>query len=40
MQYGLFLKGIGMTLDDAMQFWRAEFTKIIDGDKVKLRFEN
>ena len=35
-QYGLFLKGIGLTLEEAMRFWKTEFTKIIDGDKVCL----
>ena len=34
MQYGLFLKAIGLSLDEAMRFWRAEFTKAMDGDKV------
>ncbi|KAG7252362.1 hypothetical protein CRUP_005758, partial [Coryphaenoides rupestris] len=35
MQYGLFLKGIGLTLDQALQFWRSEFTKgKVDMDKV------
>lgn len=34
MQYGLFLKGIGLTLEDALAFWRAEFTKKIDADRV------
>lgn len=33
-QYGLFLKGIGLSLDEAIKFWRSEFTKIIDGDQV------
>ncbi|KAM6956332.1 DNA primase large subunit [Aplochiton taeniatus] len=34
MQYGLFLKGIGLTLDQALQFWRSEFTKAkVDSDK-------
>uniref|UniRef100_A0A8C7MIJ0 DNA primase subunit 2 n=1 Tax=Oncorhynchus kisutch TaxID=8019 RepID=A0A8C7MIJ0_ONCKI len=27
MQYKLFLKGIGLTLDQALQFWRSEFIK-------------
>ena len=27
MQYGLFLKGIGLGLDDALRFWQREFTK-------------
>lgn len=34
LQYGLFLKGIGLSLDDAMRFWRDEFTKVMDVDKV------
>ncbi len=36
MQYGLFLKGIGMTVDDAMKFWRMEFTMKIDDEKVDI----
>lgn len=35
MQYGLFLKGIGVTLEDALRFWRTEFTKIIDLEKFE-----
>jgi DNA primase large subunit len=35
MQYGLFLKGIGLSLEDAMIFWRDEFTKKIDADKFE-----
>ncbi|XP_072264568.1 DNA primase large subunit [Pyxicephalus adspersus] len=34
MQYGLFLKGIGLTLEQALQFWRLEFTKgKVDSEK-------
>jgi len=33
-QYGLFLKGIGMSLEEALRFWRSEFMRIMDGDKV------
>ena len=33
-QYGLFLKGIGLSLDEAIKFWRSEFSKIIDVDQV------
>ena len=36
-QYGLFLKGIGLSLEEAVKFWRSEFTKIIDGDQVGCR---
>ncbi|CAG9538859.1 unnamed protein product [Cercopithifilaria johnstoni] len=38
MQYGLFLKGIGMTLEDALLFWRAEFTKKLDSDKFDKQY--
>jgi len=34
MQYGLFLKGIGVTLESAIKFWRNEFTKGMSLDKV------
>ena len=34
MQYGLFLKGIGLTLEDSLKFWRQEFSKGIGEDKV------
>lgn len=27
MQYGLFLKGIGVTLEDSLRFWREELTR-------------
>lgn len=30
IQYGLFLKGIGISLSDAMTFWKSEFIKIMD----------
>ncbi|GCB72422.1 hypothetical protein scyTo_0006297 [Scyliorhinus torazame] len=34
MQYGLFLKGIGLTLDQALQFWKSEFIRgKVDPDK-------
>ncbi|XP_023651017.1 DNA primase large subunit [Paramormyrops kingsleyae] len=34
MQYGLFLKGVGLTLDQALQFWRSEFIRgKVDHDK-------
>ncbi|XP_075779792.1 DNA primase large subunit isoform X2 [Pelodiscus sinensis] len=34
IQYGLFLKGIGLTLEQALQFWKSEFIKgKVDADK-------
>ncbi|KAK0083768.1 hypothetical protein PV325_008256 [Microctonus aethiopoides] len=33
LQYGLFLKGIGVKMEDSLQFWRSEFTKKIEPDK-------
>lgn len=33
IQYGLFLKGIGLTLDDSIKFWRTEFTKKIPKEQ-------
>ena len=38
LQYGLFLKGIGVTLEDSLRFWREEFTKIIDLDKFEKQY--
>eukprot|EP00064_Thunnus_orientalis_P010692 superscaffoldBa00001476_g10718 len=37
MQYGLFLKGIGLSLEQALQFWRSEFVRgKVDADKHSL----
>lgn len=36
IQYGLFIKGIGLSLEHSLKFWRDEFTKNIDVDKVRL----
>ncbi|CAK9819568.1 DNA primase large subunit [Anthophora quadrimaculata] len=33
IQYGLFIKGIGVTMEDALDFWKKEFTKKLDADK-------
>ncbi|XP_018468046.1 probable DNA primase large subunit isoform X2 [Raphanus sativus] len=33
MQLGLFLKGVGLKLDDALAFWRAEFTKKVGSER-------
>ncbi|XP_008547743.1 DNA primase large subunit [Microplitis demolitor] len=38
VQYGLFLKGIGVKVDDAMRMWRAEFTKKIEADKFEKEY--
>eukprot|EP00092_Neocalanus_flemingeri_P011576 GFUD01012477.1.p1 GENE.GFUD01012477.1~~GFUD01012477.1.p1 ORF type:complete len:562 (-),score=199.08 GFUD01012477.1:87-1772(-) len=39
LQYGLFLKGIGLTLEDAMKFFRGEFIKRADVDVDKFEKE-
>eukprot|EP00731_Ephydatia_muelleri_P031863 Em0023g370a len=33
LQYGLFLKSIGLPLEEALAFWRREFTKKVDLEK-------
>lgn len=33
MQYGLFLKGIGLSLEDALEFWQTQFTKSMSGEE-------
>ncbi|XP_034941986.1 DNA primase large subunit-like [Chelonus insularis] len=38
VQYALFLKGIGVKLEDSLHFWRAEFTKKIDGEKFEKQY--
>lgn len=35
LQYGLFLKSIGLTLEQALAFWRSEFIKKMEPDKVE-----
>ncbi|TMW43549.1 hypothetical protein DOY81_011373 [Sarcophaga bullata] len=39
MQYGLFLKGIGVTLEDSIKFWREEFCKKMDPDKFAKSYQ-
>lgn len=34
IQYGLFIKGIGLSLEHSLKFWRDEFSKNMDIDKV------
>lgn len=38
LQYGLFLKGIGVTLEDSLRFWRDEFTRIMELDKFEKQY--
>ncbi|XP_004296940.1 PREDICTED: probable DNA primase large subunit [Fragaria vesca subsp. vesca] len=33
MQLGLFLKGVGLKLDDALAFWRAEFSRKVGAER-------
>ncbi|CAA7404687.1 unnamed protein product [Spirodela intermedia] len=33
MQLGLFLKGVGLSLDDALAFWRAEFSQNVGSER-------
>ncbi|WKX90089.1 hypothetical protein Q1695_009154 [Nippostrongylus brasiliensis] len=37
-QYGLFLKALGLSLDEALAFMREEFTKKIDSDKFEKQY--
>lgn len=38
LQYGLFIKGIGLSLEEALIFWRSEFTKVMDVDKFDKQY--
>lgn len=33
LQYGLYLKGIGLSMDESMAFWKKKFAGKIDGEK-------
>ncbi len=35
LQIGLFLKGIGLTMEESLQFWKSEFTRKNDIDTEK-----
>eukprot|EP00039_Didymoeca_costata_P020020 m.339743 g.339743 ORF g.339743 m.339743 type:complete len:526 (-) comp18947_c0_seq1:193-1770(-) len=37
-QFGLFLKGIGLSLEDALLFWRTEFSKKMGVDKFDKQY--
>ncbi|KAI8118945.1 DNA primase large subunit [Lucilia cuprina] len=39
MQYGLFLKGIGVTLEDSIRFWREEFCRKMDPEKFSKSYQ-
>ena len=34
LQYGLYLKHIGVTLEQSLAFWKKEFSQKVDADKV------
>ena len=38
LQYVLFLKEVGLSLDDALRFFKGEFQKKIDGDKFEKQY--
>ena len=39
-QYGLFLKGIGMSMESSLEFFRREFAIRMDSDKVRSKFSS
>lgn len=38
LQLGLFLKGLGFTMDEAMKFWKDEMCKKMDSDKFEKNY--
>ena len=38
MQYGLFLKGIGLSMEDALVFWQREFSKQMSPDEFLKKY--
>jgi DNA primase large subunit len=38
LQYGLFLKGIGLPLEEALVFWQREFTKGCSADEFLKKY--
>lgn len=38
LQYGLFLKGVGLTLDESLYFWKQQFRRKIDGEKFDKQY--
>jgi DNA primase large subunit len=35
LQYGLFLKGIGLSLEDSLNFWKKKFSKLTNEEKFE-----
>ena len=38
MQYGLYLKGIGVSLDDSLKFWSQELCKTMPASKFNKEY--
>lgn len=38
LQYGLFIKGTGLSLDESMQFWKKKFSGKFDGEKFDRQY--
>lgn len=38
LQLGLFIKGLGLTMDETITFWKSEMTKKIDADKFEKNY--
>ncbi|XP_066987371.1 DNA primase large subunit [Macrobrachium rosenbergii] len=38
LTYGLFLKAAGLSLEDALHFWRSHFTKVMEIDKFEKEY--
>ena len=38
MQYGLYLKGVGLTLEESIAFWRIEFTKKMSTEAFQKKY--
>jgi DNA primase large subunit len=38
LQLGLFIKGLGLSMDEAYTFWKKEFTKKMDTDKFEKQY--
>ena len=38
LQYGLFLKGVGLSLDESLQFFKSKFSKVTNEDKFERQY--